>query len=230
MTSQKFKERILTKNKARIFVVDDHPVVRQGLIRLINCEDDLTVCGQAADASEALQEIKKLKPDMAIVDIVLKDTSGIELIKDLKKQRVGVPILTLSMHDETLYAERALKAGAHGYINKAEATSNIIYAIQKILSGQTYLSERMKEKMINRVIGRQDETPGSAIDCLSDRELEVFSYIGQGYGTRQIAEKLFLSVKTIETYREHIKQKLKLSDASEMLQIAILWVNSWSKQ
>jgi DNA-binding NarL/FixJ family response regulator len=175
-------------------------------------------------------KIKELEPDIVIVDLSLKETSGVELIKDLKAQYANLPVLALSMHDESLYAERALRAGAKGYIMKQEATGEVISAIRKVLAGQIYASERMTAKMVRRLVGGAPEVGTSAIERLSDRELEVFLLIGQGYGTRQIAEKLFLSVKTIETYRAHIKEKLNLSDSAELLQYAIQWVSSRETQ
>jgi len=217
------------ESKTRILIVDDHPIVRQGLTELINQEDDLVVCEQAEDATEAIGIIKKLKPDMAIVDISLKETSGMELIKDIKVQYPDVVTLALSMHDESLYAERALRAGAKGYVMKAEATEKVVTAIRKILSGQIYVSDRMAAKMVRKLVGGGPDAGASAIERLSDRELEVFHLIGQGYGTRQIAERLHLSTKTIETYREHIKEKLNLADASELLQYAIQWTHSQDK-
>ena len=218
-----------SESKTKIVIVDDHPIVRQGLAELINHEDDLVVCGQAEEAPEAMGVIKAIKPDMVIVDILLKETSGMELIKDIKARYPNLAVLALSMHDESLYAERALRAGAKGYIMKAEATEKVIGAIRKILSGDIYLSEPMAAKLIHKLVGGRTEVGASAIDRLSDRELEVFRLIGQGYGTRQIAEKLHLSVKTIESYRAHIKEKLNLSDAAELLQYAIQWVSSQDK-
>ena len=212
----------------RILVVDDHPIVRQGLTELINHEDDLLVCGQAEDAHLAMQLIKELKPDMVIVDISLKETSGMELIKDIKAHYPELPVLALSMHDEFLYAERALRAGANGYIMKAEATENVVTAIRKVRSRQVYVSDKMASKMMRKLVGGGPDVGVSAIERLSDRELEVFRLIGEGHRTRQIAKKLHLSVKTIETYRAHIKEKLNLADAAELLQYAIRWVNSQS--
>ncbi len=224
------KKQTKTANvKTQIVVVDDHPIVRQGLTELLNREDDLIVCGQAEDAHQAMQAIKKLKPDIAIVDISLKETSGMELIKDIKAQYPNLSVLALSMHDEAVYAERVLRAGADGYIMKAEATENIITAIRKVLSGQIYLSDRMAPKMVRKLVGVAPNVGASPIDCLSNRELEVFGLIGRGYATRQIAEKLYLSIKTIETYRAHIKEKLNLADAAELLQYAIQWVKSQDK-
>ena len=213
----------------KILIVDDHPIVRQGLAELINHEDDLEVCGQAEDAHQAMQAIKELDPDMAIVDISLKETSGMELIKDIKVQYPNLAVLALSMHDESLYAERALRAGAKGYVMNAEATENVVAAIRKILNGQIYVSDRMAAKMVRKLVGGSPDSGESAVERLSDRELEVFNLIGQGFGTRQIAERLHLSIKTIETYREHLKEKLNLADASELLQYAIQWTHSQDK-
>jgi DNA-binding NarL/FixJ family response regulator len=214
------------KNKSTILIVDDHPIVRQGLAELINHEDDLLVCGQAEDAHQAIKAIKELKPDMAIVDISLKETSGMELIKDLKAQYPKVPVLALSMHDESLYAERALRAGARGYVMKAVATEQVIMAIRKILDGEIYVSDKMASKMMRKLVGGDASINLSPVESLSDRELEVFQLIGKGFGTRQISDRLYLSIKTIETYRAHIKEKLNLADGAELLQYAIKWVNS----
>jgi DNA-binding NarL/FixJ family response regulator len=217
------------KSKTSILIVDDHPIVRQGLAELINQEDDLIVCGQAEDAHQAMQEIKALKPDMAIVDISLKETSGMELIKDIKAQYPNLTVLALSMHDESLYAERALRAGAKGYIMKAEATENVVTAIHRVLSGQIYVSDKIAARILRKFAGSGPDLGASAIESLSDRELEVFCLIGQGYGTRQIADRLHLSIKTIESYRAHIKEKLNLADAGELLQYAIQWVSTQDK-
>jgi DNA-binding NarL/FixJ family response regulator len=215
--------------RTRIIIVDDHPIIRKGLSDLINQEDDLVVCGQAEDAHEAMEVIKTLKPDIAVVDISLKETSGIELIKDVRTQCPNLPVLALSMHDESLYAERALRAGAKGYVMKAEATEKVITAIRKVLTGELYVSDRMAAKMVRKLVGSGPAIGTSPIDRLSDRELEVFLLIGQGRGTRQIADKLHLSIKTIETYRAHMKEKLNLENAAELLQYAIRWVNSQEK-
>jgi DNA-binding NarL/FixJ family response regulator len=225
MARKKHSNKI-SENKTKILIVDDHPIVRQGLAELVNHEDDLVVCGQAEDAHQAMTAIKELRPDMATVDISLKETSGMELIKDIHAQYPNLPVLALSMHDESLYGERALRAGARGYIMKQEATEKVIEAIRKILSGEVYVSDKMAARMVRKLVGGQTETSTSAIERLSDRELEVFHLIGNGYGTRQISERLHLSIKTIETYRAHIKEKLDLADAAELLQYAIQWVNS----
>jgi len=214
------------ENKTRILIVDDHPIVRQGLAELINHENDLVVCGQAEDSHEAMKAIKDLSPSMAIIDISLKETSGLELIKDVHSQYPDLPVLALSMHDEMLYAERALRAGAMGYIMKQEATENVIVAVRRILGGEIYVSDKMAARMVRKLVTGQIEPTTSQVDSLSDRELEVFHLIGKGHGTRQISERLHLSVKTIETYRAHIKEKLNLADAAELLQYAIQWASS----
>jgi len=206
--------------------VDDHPIVRQGLAQLINQEHDLVVCGQAEDAHEAIRAVRENEPDMVIVDISLKDTSGVELIKDLQVQHPELPILTLSMHDEAVYGERALRAGARGYIMKQEAIEKVVTAIRRVLAGEVYVSDGMAAKMVSKLVGGASKRTGSLVERLSDRELEVFRMLGEGYNTRETAEKLHLSVKTIETYRAHIKDKLALQDASELLRAAIQWVNT----
>jgi DNA-binding NarL/FixJ family response regulator len=185
------------KAKRRILIVDDHPVVRQGLTLLINQEPDLEVCGHAEDAHEAMQAIGQLQPDMVVVDISLKDTNGIDLIKDIKIQHSSLPILTLSMHDESLYAERVLRAGARGYIMKEEGTEQVVTAIRRVLAGEVYVSENMTARMVSRMAMGMAPTGASPVDSLSDRELEVFRLIGEGLKTRDVADRLHLSVKTI---------------------------------
>jgi DNA-binding NarL/FixJ family response regulator len=229
MTAQKRQAKSETK-KTKIIIVDDHPIVRQGLTELINSESDLEVCAQAEDAHQALKLIREVHPDMAIVDISLKQTSGMELIKDINAQYPRLQVLALSMHDESLYAERALRAGARGYIMKQEATEKVVSAIRKAQDGQLYVSDRMQERMVRKLVGSKSQVIASVVGSLSDRELEVFMLIGQGFSTRQIADKFHLSVKTIETYRAHIKEKLNLPSATEMLQYAIQWVKSRSTQ
>lgn len=212
------------KKKRTVFVIDDHPIVREGLTQLINREPDLSVCGVAEDVYEALRSMEVLKPDIAIADISLKGSDGIELIKNLKTRMPGLPVLVLSIHDESFYAPRALRAGARGYIMKQEATENVLVAVRRVLSGEVYLSERMANKMLQQFVGVVKTPQRFPVDRLSDRELEVFRLIGQGHGTRRIAEELHLSVKTVESYREHIKDKMTLSDASELVRHAIEWV------
>ena len=215
-------------NLRRIVLVDDHPITRQGVTALINQQPDLEVCGEADNAIRALEVLKEQKPDLAIIDISLKSISGIELMKNIKVQFPKLPVLVMSMHDETLYAERALRAGAKGYIMKQEANQQVLIAINRVLKGEIYLSEKSKEKMLHRMVNNRRETPGFSIDSLSDRELEVFQLIGNGFSTRQIAAKLNLSVKTIDSYREHLKLKLHLAKGSHLVQQAIQWVKSES--
>ncbi|MFH1719058.1 MAG: response regulator transcription factor [Planctomycetota bacterium] len=212
------------QNRKKVLVVDDHPIVREGLADLINKEEDMVVCGWAADIPQTLKAIKDLDPDVVTVDISLEDASGLELIKDIKTQFPGLPVLALSMHQESLYAERALRAGAKGYVTKHEATKEVIVAIRKVLDGQLYLSESMKEKLLYHFVGDStSDDASSPIHRLTDRELEVFSLLGQGKGTRQIAEHLCLSVKTVETYRSRIKEKLNLHSGPELLRSAFQW-------
>ena len=212
--------------RARIVIVDDHPIVTEGLTDLISREKDLVVCGQARNVSEALKAIRTLKPDLVTVDISLKETDGLELMKDIKARFPNLPVLALSMHEESLYAERALRAGASGYIMKQEATKKVVGAIRRVLTGRLYLSDKMMEKLVYKLVGGKAEVSHGPSDLLTDRELEVFSLLGRGHGTRQISEQLHLSVKTIETYRSRIKQKLNISSGTELLQHAFQWVNS----
>lgn len=212
----------------KIFLVDDHPVTRQGVAMLINQEPDFVVCGEADNGPLAVDLIPKAAPDMAIIDITLKTTSGIELLKDLKVLMPDLPVLVMSMHDESLYAERALRAGARGYVMKHEPSETVLTAIRRVLSGELHLSERVKEKMLNRLAHRRKDAVAFSMDTLSDREMEVFQLIGNGYGTRQIAERLNLSVKTIDSYREHLKLKLRLESGAHLVQHAIQWMKSES--
>ena len=218
------ERKLSVKSKRTVFVIDDHPIVREGLTQLINREPDLTVCGTAEDIYEALKAMQTLKPDIALADISLKGAEGIELIKNLKIRMPALPVLVLSIHDESIYAPRALRAGARGFIMKQEATENVLLALRRVLSGEIYLSKRMANKMLQQFVGAPGTAQKFSIDRLSDRELEVFRLIGQGHGTRRIAEELRLSVKTVESYREHIKEKMTLSDASELVQHAIQWL------
>lgn len=208
--------------KVRILVVDDHPIVRQGLTLLINRERDLMVCGEAEEAQSAMQEIAASRPDILIVDISLNGPDGLELLKNIRLKHPSLPVLILSMHDESIYAERALRAGANGYIMKQEATEKVLVALRRILNREVYVSERIANKMLRHYIGGSAGTH-SPITDLTDRELEVFRLIGDGHGTRQIAEELHLSVKTVESYQAHIKEKLSLHSARELVQHAIQW-------
>jgi len=210
-------------SKSAIFLVDDHPIVRQGLALLINREADLAVCGDAEEASCALQRIEELKPDLVVVDISLNGPDGLDLLKNIRTRHPNLPVLILSMLDESIYAERALRDGASGYIMKQEATERVLVAIRRILEGEIYVSDRMANRMLHRFVGGSPEGPRSPVSDLTDRELEVFRLIGEGHGTRQIAEQLHLSVKTVESYQAHIKDKLSLKNARELVQRAIQW-------
>lgn len=207
-------------------VVEDHPLVREGLTRLINLQPDLSVCGEAPTAHHALKAIPVLKPDIVILDITLAGSNGMDLIKDMKSRSLKSLILVLSMHDESLYAERALRAGAKGYIMKQEASKDVLTAIRRILAGEIYLSEKMAAKMLHKVAGGKAGEKTLPEGSLSDRELQVFQLIGQGRGTRQIAEELHISAKTVESYRAHIKVKMNLTNAHELTQHAVHWVES----
>jgi DNA-binding NarL/FixJ family response regulator len=210
-----------------IFLVEDHPITRAGLAALIEREPDLAVCGQADSAPEALDQIAKLKPALVITDIALKTSNGIELMKNLMTLCPEVPILVMSMHDETLYAERAIRAGARGYIMKREAADKIIPAVRAILNGDFYLSEQMKGDLLGGLVRHRGQEPaGFPLDSLSDRELEVFQLIGNGFTTREIAQRLHLSTKTIDSYREHLKAKLDLDSGAELVRRAIRWTRS----
>lgn len=213
------------KAKKQVFLVDDHPLVRQALSQLINQEGDLAVCGEAETAPEALRSIAALKPDVAVVDVTLKEGSGLDLVKDLKLRHQELPVLVLSMHDESTYAERLLRSGARGYVMKDQASDKVVTALRRVLDGEVYLSEKMSARILHKLVGGAPAS-ASPVDLLSDRELQVFELLGQGIGTRRIAEKLHLSVKTVETYREHIKIKLKLDNATDLLQHAIQWAQS----
>jgi DNA-binding NarL/FixJ family response regulator len=212
--------------KSKVFLVDDHPLVREWLTQLIEREEDLAVCGEAEDAQEALQKIEQTRPDIVVADISLKHTHGLELVKDLQARLPALPVLVLSMHDESLYAERVLRAGAKGYITKQEATKRILQAVRQVLGGQIYISEKMASRMVHKmVLGRADNQK-SPIERLTDRELEVFQLIGRGQATRRIAAELHLGIKTVESYRARIKEKLNLEDGTQLLQHAIQWVHS----
>lgn len=213
--------------KRTVFVVDDHPVIRWGYISLINQEPDLEVCGEADTAFEALDKIPEASPDLAIVDISLAGMNGIELTKQLQVLHPDLPVLIVSMHDEVLYGDRALRAGARGYIMKREVRTKIVEAIRRLLNGGTYLSDQMSTRLLNQYQGgRFDER--SPLERLSDRELEVFELYGRGYSTREIAEALFISRKTVESHRNRIKDKLGLESTSQFLQRAVQWVQKLS--
>jgi len=230
MVSEKRQNKSDNIAKKKVLVIDDHPIVREGLTYLIDEEEDIVVCGSAENIPEAIKAIKNLKPDVVTVDISLEDASGLELIKEISGQFPGLPILALSIHPECFYAERAIRAGAKGYITKQEATQKVVMAIREVLAGRMYLSQEMNNKLLSGFVGdSKSDFETSPIDRLTDRELEVFSLLGQGKGTREVAERLCVSVKTIETYRLRIKEKLHIDTNSELLQHAFQWVNEQDK-
>lgn len=213
------------KKKARILLVDDHPVLRRGVAELINGESNLEVCGEAASLGEACNEVARSKPDLVIVDIALEGNDGVEVTKEICHRWPTLPVLGYSMHDEDLYAERIIRAGAKGYVMKKADPETLLEAIGQVLKGKVYLSEHMSDRLIGKLVGAgSSSAPTLApVEQLSDRELEVFQLIGQGVSTAQIAEQLCLSVKTIETYREHIKRKLNLQTGPELVRRAVEW-------
>jgi DNA-binding NarL/FixJ family response regulator len=210
----------------RIFIVDDHPLMRKGMALTLDSEADFSVIGQAANAEESLDMLENLTPDLAIVDVSLPGMSGLELIKHLQALKPLMKILVVSRHDESLYAERAIRAGARGYLMKLEAGEVIVKAVRHVLSGGIYVSEDIKERLLMGMMAGRKEMNQSPLEVLSDRELEVFELTGKGLGTRDIAERLHLSVKTVESYRARIKTKLNLGTAAELMQHAVQWVES----
>ena len=208
----------------RIMVVDDHPMTRNGIADWIRREQDLSVCAEAQNAEQALDAVSKSKPDLVLTDITLPGKSGLELIKDLRAMQPDLPVLVISMHDESLYAERVLRAGARGYIMKHESGDDIIRAIRRVLSGKLYVSEQMSARILEGVSGRQPATQYAVIKHLTDRELEVFQLIGQGLSTQQVASKLHLSAKTVDAHRASIKDKLEIKGVTELISYAARWV------
>ena len=208
----------------RILIVDDHPLLRQGLIGLISTQPDFEVCGEASGVTEARQLAASTSPNVAIIDLALKDGNGIELIKEFREAYRDLKLLVVSMHDEFLFAERALRAGAMGYVSKQEAIRTIVQAVRTVLSGKIYLSLSMTDRMLQMAVGSKVAGFASPLERLSDREIEIFEMIGQGLTSRQIASQLDLSPKTVETHREHIKEKLELKNAMELTKHAVQWV------
>ncbi|MBI3848855.1 MAG: response regulator transcription factor [Verrucomicrobia bacterium] len=223
------KKAASASNRKRILIVDDHPMMRQGLAQLIGEEADLTICGEAEKASQALEGIGRLKPDLVLADISLPDKSGLELIKDMQAIKPGLAVLVISMHDESLYAERVLRAGGRGYIMKQEGGKKLMAAIRQVLDGKIYVSENISARILENLSGRHISGDGTPVDKLSDRELEVFQLIGEGKGTREIAAQLHLSIKTVEVHRAHIKEKLSLKTAPELVRSAVRWVETQQK-
>ncbi len=212
--------------KIKVLLVDDHPLVREGLVNLINQQADLQICGEAGNEPQALELIRTVQPHVAIVDISLESGSGLELIKSIKALFPAVTVLVLSMHDESLYAERALRAGARGYVMKREAAKKVIEAIRCVLAGQLYVSDKIAALMAEKFIEGRTAATASPIEQLSDRELEVFQLLGLGHSTRQIADHLHIGFKTVQAYCARIKEKLKLANATELLREAIRWHES----
>ena len=216
-------EETAQRTRKRILVVDDHPLLRQGLAMLINQQHDMHVCGEAEEAQAAMQAIADKRPDIIILDLSLKGPDGLEVLKSIRALYPDLPVLILSMHDEAIYAERALRARANGYIMKQEATEKVLMALRRIFNGEVYLSDSMSKKMLQQYIGGASSVLESRIAALSDRELEVFRRIGEGCATREIADELHLSIKTVETYQAHIKDKLSLRSGRELIQHAVQW-------
>jgi len=217
-------ENPVATSRYRVLIVDDHPVFRHGIAALINSEPDLEVCGDASSSPAALEAMRTLEPDIALLDVSLPGANGIELVKMMKAEQPHLPLLMLSMHDESIYALRALRAGASGYVMKDEAGNHVLTALRRVLDGEIYVSERLGERLIFQAIHSEGTNAASPVERLSDREMEVLNFIGRGFGTKDIAGELHLSGKTIETHRAHIKEKLGFRDSSEMVRFAVEWV------
>ncbi|MGD2152865.1 MAG: response regulator transcription factor [Gemmatimonadales bacterium] len=213
----------LEESPVRVVIVDDHALVRRGLTELIDDEPDMEVCGDAGDVAAAEKLVEARQPDVAIIDISLGGRSGLELVRHIKTRHPDVQMIALSMHDEKLFAERALRAGAKAYLNKEEPAEKVIDAIREVLAGRIYLSGEMADRILHRLVSQGQAVEESPIDSLSDRELEVLELIGRGLTTRQIAQRLHLSKKTVDTYRDHLKRKLQLRTANELVRYAVAW-------
>jgi DNA-binding NarL/FixJ family response regulator len=215
----------MSRPKARVIVVDDHPLFRERLCQLINDEQDMEICGEAENAQPALQIIRETSPNLAIVDITLKTSSGLELVKNIRALSIGVPVLVLSMHDESLYAERALQAGAMGYITKSEEAAEVILAVRSVLAGKIYLSQEMTSTFLQGLTTRGVRVSPHSVDRLTDRELQVLELIGRGRTSQEIGELLKLGISTVDTYRARIKQKMNFRNAMELQHFAIRWLS-----
>ena len=221
----KAQDQLTMSEKARVVVVDDHPLFRERLCQLINNEPDMEICGEASSAQEAIQIIRETSPNLAVIDITLKTSSGLELIKSIKALSIGVPVLVLSMHDESLYAERALRAGASGYITKSQEAAQVLLAVRSVLIGKIYLSEEMTSGFLKSLAATGTKGIARPVDRLTDRELQVLDLIGRGRTTRDIAQLLKLGVATVDTYRARIKEKMNFRNAMELQHFAIRWIS-----
>ena len=222
---QRSRTRQSSETVKRVVIVDDHPIMRQGLAQLIRMESGLELCGEAGSAREGLEIVSKLKPDLAVVDLTLPDKNGLELVKDIKVMHPATICLVLSMHDESLYGERSLRAGARGYVMKEEAADQLISAIHKIMSGGIYVSEALSVRMLEQITS-PSRTRAAGIDSLTDRELEILELIGKGVATKNIATQLNISARTVEAHRAHVKEKLGISDGAALVRYAVQWVET----
>ena len=220
------KKKPVVSARKKILIVDDHPMMRDGLAALVAAQPDLIVCGQAADDREAMRAVETGRPDLVLMDISLPGRSGLEAIKDLLPIQPGLAVLVISMHDESLYAERALRAGARGYVMKQEGGKRIMEAMRAVLAGKVYVSEKISARIMESFTGRRDEATASPVELLTDREFEVFQHIGRGRSTKEIAAVLHLSAKTVEVHRVNMKAKLKLSTSPELVHYAVRWVEA----
>jgi DNA-binding NarL/FixJ family response regulator len=218
------------RGRRKVLIVDDHPIMRQGLAQLINNEPDLCVCCEASTAGQALEVVANGSPDLVLADLSLPDKNGLELIKDISALRPDLPVLVLSMHDEAIYAERALRAGARGYLMKQEGAAKVLAAIRRVLAGQVSVSDAMSAKILDLFSGRRPARESSLVERLTDREFEVFELLGQGKGSREIADHLHLSIKTVEVHRANIKHKLGIKTAPELIRQAVRWVEGRDSQ
>jgi len=216
----------MKKARKRIVLVDDHPIMRHGLAQLINSEPDLQICGEAGSSAEGLRAVEKFQPDLVITDLTLPDKHGLEFIKDLHAMFPGTLVLVLSMHDESLYAERALRAGARGYLMKETAADHVVKAAHRVLAGGIYLSEKMAGHLLESIAGQRRNNDASLLERLTDRELQVLQLIGQGKPTRHIAEQLHVSARTVDAHRAHMKEKLQLNDGAALVRYAVRWVEN----
>jgi DNA-binding NarL/FixJ family response regulator len=216
--------------KHRVMLVDDHPIIRDGLGTIINQQADLEVCGEAGDAAAAMSALSKMEPDLLVTDLTMPGRSGIDFIRDVHAMRPGLPILVLSMHDEMLHAERVLRAGARGYVMKDAGVAKMLEVMRLLLSGKSYVSPKLAARLLDAMTGHRPRGSKSPIEKLSDREFEVFQLLGSGQSTKEVAETLKLSTKTVDVHRSHIKEKLQLKDASSLVHYAIRWVETQSNQ